>query len=74
MFSRPHTFNKMEERTASSGRSQEYEKHDGNTLEMVTSQTPVHEQDKPQLSQVGSGENGVVVHEKVSLTNAVMQT
>lgn len=64
----------MDERTASSGRSQDYEKHDGNALEMVTSQTPVHEQDKPpQLSQVGSGgDSNVVVHEKVSLTNAVV--
>ena len=65
----------MDERTASSGRSQDYEKHDGNALEMVTSQTPVHEQDKPQLSQVGSGgDSGVIVHEKVSLTNAVVRT
>ncbi|EUC30153.1 hypothetical protein COCCADRAFT_7762 [Bipolaris zeicola 26-R-13] len=58
----------MDERTASSGRSQDYEKHDGNALEMVTSQTPVHEQDKPpQLSQVGSGgDSNVVVHEKMN--------
>jgi hypothetical protein len=66
MFSRPHTFDKMEE-TRSHSHSQEFEKSDDNALEMASTHTPQTEQDKQKLSPTGSnGSSGPVVHEKVS--------
>ena len=65
MFSRSHTFNKMEETRRSASRSQEFEKKDGNVVEMGSmAATPLNEQDNQKLAPVGS--NGPVVHEKVS--------
>ena len=70
MFFRSHTFNKMEETRRSASRSQEFEKQDGNVVEMGSMSAPLKEQDNQKLAQDGSigsnGSNGVVVHEKVS--------
>ncbi|USP76128.1 hypothetical protein yc1106_03402 [Curvularia clavata] len=65
MFFRSHTFDKMEEARTSTSRSQEFEKQDGNVVEMGSmAATPLNEQDNQKLAQVGS--NGPVVHEKMN--------